>query len=72
MSTCCEGGLGKHLGDFCRAVHFRWKVGSTISALGLQNGACSTGGKRVIRFNRILITNWFIFKGVQKLGIMIW
>ena len=30
MLTCCEGGLGKHLGDFCRAAHFRWKVvGST-------------------------------------------
>ena len=72
MSTCCEGGLGRHLGDLCREEHFRWKVCSTIPALGLQNGACSTGGQTVVRFDTILIAHVFIFEGVQKLEIMIW
>jgi hypothetical protein len=57
---------------FGREEHFLWKVCSTIPALGLQNGACSTGGKKGIRFDIILITNWFIFQGVRKLEIMIW
>ena len=52
--------------------YIRWKIYNTTQALGLQNGACSTGGKQMIRFDTILITNWFIFEGAQNPEILIW
>jgi hypothetical protein len=57
---------------FSREVYFLWKVCSTIPALGLQNGACSTGGKKGVRFDTILITTCFFFQGERKLEILIW
>jgi hypothetical protein len=49
-----------------REENFRWQVCSTITALGLQNGACSTGGKKGVLFDTICITNWLIFSGCAK------
>ena len=62
MLTCCEGNLGEHLGDLCREAHFPRKRCKTKIALGLQNGACSTEGKKVLCFDTILNTDWSVLE----------
>ena len=73
MLTCCEGGHGSHLGDFVgrRISSTRYVVQYKRWDCRMAH-ACSTEGKKVVRFDTTLITIWLVFEGVQKLEIMVW